>query len=87
MASFKNEKDLAVKVQFKIVGKNYGVTYDGVIDTPKETTYPFEEVIVEAGQEVDLGNVEVIGAVDMTAVSEAATKSFEAFQAAGTQSA
>ncbi len=87
MASFKNEKDLAVKVQFKIVGKFYSIGGEDVIDTPEKTTYPFEEVIVEAGQEVDLGNVEVIAAVDMSAVSEAATKSFEAFQAAGTQSA
>jgi hypothetical protein len=87
MASFKNEKDLAVKVQFKIVGKFYNIGGEDVIDTPEKTTYPFEEVIVEAGQEVDLGNVEVIAAVDMSAVSEAATKSFEAFQAAGTQSA
>jgi hypothetical protein len=93
MSVFKNEKDLAVKVQFRIVGKAYSIGGEegtGVIDTPEKTTYPFEEVIVEAGQTVDLGNVEVVevvDVVDMTAVSEAATKSFEAFQAAGTQSA
>lgn len=90
MSVFKNEKDLAVKVQFKIVGKAYSIGGEegtGVIDTPEKTTYPFEEVIVEAGQTVDLGNVEVVDVVDMSVVSEAATKSFEAFQAAGTQSA
>jgi hypothetical protein len=90
MSVFKNEKDLAVKVQFRIVGKAYSIGGEegtGVIDTPEKTTYPFEEVIVEAGQTVDLGNVEVVDVVDMIAVSEAATKSFEAFQAAGTQSA
>ena len=87
MSAFKNEKDLAVKVQFKIAGKFYNIGGEDVIDTPEKTTYPFEEVIVEAGQTVDLGNVEVLAVVDMSVVSEAATKSFEAFQAAGTQSA
>jgi hypothetical protein len=93
MSVFKNEKDLAVKVQFRIVGKAYSIGGEegtGVIDTPEKTTYPFEEVIVEAGQTVDLGNVEVLDVVDMSVVSEAATKSFKsfvAFQSAGTQSA
>lgn len=83
MAIFKNEKDQAVKVQFKVVGKAYSIGGDEIVDTAERTTYPFEEVVVGAGTQVELGNVEVIGAVELSVVSEAATKSLEAFMAGG----
>ena len=84
MSVFKNEKDLAVKVQFKIAGKFYNIGGEDVVDTPEKTTYPFEEVIVEAGQTDHLGNVERLGVLYMSVVIVAATQSYEAFQAAGT---
>lgn len=83
---FTNGHQNPVKVQFRKVGKSYSVGGDAgsAVDNDKETFNPFDEVQVEVGATVDLGDVVSYKVVEVTPFSEKTEKSlndyFEASQ-------
>ncbi len=68
MSSYTNDTGAKVKVLYRTEGKFYGSGQGegDVVDTAERTTYPFEEVVVEAGATVDLGEVSWKKVVDMS---------------------
>lgn len=69
MTTYVNSKTVPVKVQYKLEGKVYNEGGDQVYDTPTRTTYPFEELIVAAGETAELGDAKIIGEVEMEATA------------------
>jgi hypothetical protein len=52
---YTNEKDVQVKVMYKVKGQEYGFS---------EGQIPFDEAIVPAGESVDLGDAKVTKTID-----------------------
>ena len=79
MATYTNDKQNPVKVQFKKVGKEYnaGGPDENPFDSETKTSYPFEEVTVQVGESVDLGEVTWSDTVEITPFSEATQKSLD----------
>jgi hypothetical protein len=58
MATFTNDSGESVKLFFRKADRNYGLSSEvDFIDTPENTSAPFEEVIVDAGASFDMGEV------------------------------
>ena len=68
MSSYTNSSAGPEKVMFKVEGKQYNVGggEGSIVDTPTQTSYPFDEVIVAAGATVDLGNSSIVKVVAMS---------------------
>lgn len=68
MITIKNTTVVAQKVMYQIVGKEYGVPVDG-----QETQLaPFDETVLQPGEEIELGEVVDgwIKVVDLTGVAD-----------------
>lgn len=86
MSVFTNDRQNPIKVQFRKVGKVYGAgsPEENAFDNEKETSYPFEEVLVAVGESVDVGEITWSDIVEITPFSEATQKSLDQIGREGT---